>query len=95
MGKNSEFAAKVRRRYQKALKREKKAKKEMEYFEKKLKKAKRVHRKIDKEIEILAESCFDILWILTNILAGRFAPEQGAELRSEVQALDINKLSYL
>ena len=55
MGKKSKFAAKIRHQYQKALKREKKAKKEMEYFEKKLKKAKRVHRKINKEIENLAE----------------------------------------
>ena len=90
MGKKSKFAAKVRRRYQKALKREKKAEKEMEYFEKKLKKAKRVHKNIKKE-----RDRFGVLRILTNILAGRFAPEQGAELRSEVQALDINKLSYL
>ena len=55
MGKKSEFAAKVRHQYQKALKREKKAEKDVEYIRKKLKKAKRVHRKIKTEIENLGE----------------------------------------
>ena len=55
MGKKSEFALNVRRRYQEALKKEKKAEKEIEYLRKKLKRAKRVHRNIKEEREELHE----------------------------------------
>ena len=55
MGKKSEIALNVRRRYQEALKKEKKAEKEIEYLRKKLKRAKLVHRNIKEEKEELRE----------------------------------------
>jgi DNA-directed RNA polymerase specialized sigma54-like protein len=55
MGKESDFALTIRRRYQKVLKREKRTETDIKFLRKKLKKAKLLHKELKKQREDLAE----------------------------------------